>query len=134
MSNLLPRCEGICRDGTRCGRRVRDGVLCKMHDGGPHPSPMIRAQQEAIADEDEMTTLRKLAKDRDARVRLRAVDLLISLRNKEVKKCAACAARRNEIAYAQHLSDAQIAEVKRISIRLNVIKAAALEAAQQENE
>jgi hypothetical protein len=112
---LLPRCLGRCRDGSQCSRRVTDGShppMCHLHNGTPSASPIIPPPDEV----DEMKILRRLAKDPTPQIRLRAVDLLISLRQKEEKGCERCAAElaaaRERADAIERMTDAQIAEAR----------------------
>src|SRR5688500_2452990 len=75
---LLPRCSSVTRDGSQCGRRVADGSnppVCSVHQG--------KVTSPIIADEiDEIKILKRLARDTNPQVRLRAVDLLLDLKRK----------------------------------------------------
>lgn len=76
------RCMANAKDGTRCGRWVTDGSnpsLCHKHKPNA-PAVGIIPPDEAI---DEVKILRKLARDANPQVRLRAVDLLLSLKSKD---------------------------------------------------
>ncbi|HXT69385.1 MAG TPA: hypothetical protein VN700_06510 [Vicinamibacterales bacterium] len=78
MRNRFPRCTFVNRDNTRCARRVGDASqppVCHIHknlaNGGTLTTPV---------ELDEVEILRKLARDSNPQVRLRAVDLLLSLK------------------------------------------------------
>jgi hypothetical protein len=68
---------------------VADGSnppICFIHAKGSQ-SPIIPPPEQI----DELKVLKQLARNSDPRIRLRAVDLLISLRTKDEKGCARCA-------------------------------------------
>ena len=93
-----PRCVSVCRDGTQCGRRVTDGSnppVCHIHAG--------RSKSPIISDEvDEVKILKRLARDANPQVRLRAVDLLLSLKEKDRDKPTA---QRQPPFYVDALTD-----------------------------
>jgi hypothetical protein len=77
-SSPYPRCSFLLPDNTQCSRRVGDGTsppVCHIHrtkvNGGGLMAPI---------DLNEMEILKKLARDSNPQVRLRAVDLLLSLK------------------------------------------------------
>jgi hypothetical protein len=75
---LFVRCIKTTRDGSRCGRMApADTQICAVHTGVAR-SPVIPPDGEI----DEIAILKKLAKDTNPQVRLRAVDLLLSLKSK----------------------------------------------------
>jgi hypothetical protein len=126
--NIAPRCVGACKDNTQCGRRVVDGSqppLCHLHRANPNLSPIIPPSDDV----DEMKTLKRLANDRNPQIRLRAVDLLISLRKKDEKECEQCARRREESAIAadawRRATDEQMQELGAMFKRLKELKALA---------
>ena len=128
--NILPRCVGACRDNTQCSRRVKDGSnppLCHLHRANPALSPIIPQADDL----DELKLLRRLAHDRDSRVRLRAVDLLIKIRDRAERDndCPRCAARqadaRQRADVFRRLTDAQKEEGHALLKRWQDIKAAA---------
>ncbi len=89
MSKSLPRCSMLCKDGTRCSRRVSDGSnppVCHVHAAG---EPVGGLTEPVF---DEMKILKRLMSDSSPQVRLRAVDLLLSWKHKQ-RDCPACAAR-----------------------------------------
>jgi hypothetical protein len=76
------RCMANAKDGTRCGRWVTDGsnpALCHKHRSNAPTVGVIPPDDEI----DEVKILKKLARDANPQVRLRAVDLLLSLKSKE---------------------------------------------------
>jgi hypothetical protein len=81
---LLPRCSGVTTDNTQCGRRVADGSnppLCHIHAAisrGQAVSPLTDTGDEI----DEVKILKRLARDSNPQVRLRAVDLLLEVKRK----------------------------------------------------
>lgn len=107
-------------DGTRCGRRARPGSnpqLCSMHDGS-----VISPVMPDPAWFNEMDILRKLSKDKDPRVRLRACDLLLSRADKETE-CIACAARsERETKHAQFIETATYEQVEQVRDLVNQIR------------
>lgn len=125
MGTLLPRCVGMTRDGSQCGRRVPDGSnppQCHLHRPNPNLSPIIPDPGESV---DALKILRRLAKDKDARVRLRAVDLLLSLKdheNKAADACARCARMKDDNGFKIEALSVEerrrmivlVAEIKRI--------------------
>lgn len=77
----------MTKSGSRCGRWVTDGslpALCHKHKPNA-PAVGIIPPEEAI---DEVKILRKLARDANPQVRLRAVDLLLSLKSKDAPTSA----------------------------------------------
>jgi hypothetical protein len=106
---------------------VNDGSnppLCHLHNGAPLPSPILPPADEV----DEMKTLKRLAHDRDPQIRLRAVDLLIKIREKADKKddqCPQCAARRRDAEVYRRFTDEQRDEAYAVLQRWRAIKAAA---------
>lgn len=123
--NLAPRCVGVCKDNTQCGRRVIDGSqppLCHLHRANPNLSPIIPPPD---ADVDEIKLLRQLTRSTDPRVKLRAVDLLITLRRKDEKGCERCAERaekdRARADCVARMTDAQIAVVRALTKQAFVI-------------
>lgn len=123
--NILPRCVGVCRDNTQCSRRVVDGSnppTCHLHRAKPNLSPIIPPPDEV----DAMKILRRLAHDRDARVRLRAVDLLIRQKTEKDATCPRCELLRRDANYMDQLTKEQRAEIYLIVQRLKAIKAMAL--------
>ena len=110
-----PRCVGTCKDGSQCGRRVIDGShppLCHLHRAKPNLSPIIPPPDAEV---DEIKLLKQLTRSTDPRVKLRAVDLLITLRRKDEKGCERCAeaAEKDRVRadIVSRMTDAQIAEV-----------------------
>jgi hypothetical protein len=80
VKKILPRCTCVTRDGTQCGRRVTDGSnppICHIHARGTS-SPLIPPPDEI----DEIKILKRLARDSNPQVRLKAVDLLLDLKAK----------------------------------------------------
>lgn len=75
------------KSGTQCGRWVTDGsmpAICHKHKPNA-PAVGVIPPDDAI---DPVKILQKLAKDANPQVRLRAVDLLLSLKpSQEVKSC-----------------------------------------------
>lgn len=123
---VLPRCVARTRDGSQCGRRVADGSnppVCHLHNGSPPPA--------IIPDDvDEMKILRKLTRDSNPQVRLRAVDLLISLKQKQEKGCRQCTDRAAKEAATEdmlhRLTIEQRTRLRELIAEVNAIKAAAL--------
>ena len=129
---LLPRCIGRCRDGSQCSRRVMDAEnpqapLCHLHRANPNLSPII---PPADADVDAIKLLKQLTRSTDPRVKLRAVDLLISLQEKDEKDCERCARLRDESAVShdawRRLTDEQMQELGAMFKRFKELKALAL--------
>jgi hypothetical protein len=127
---LLPRCIGRCRDGSQCSRRVVNAAnpqapLCHLHDGRDPVSPIIPPPDEV----DEMKILKRLARSSDQRISLRAVDLLLTLQQKEDKKddqCPRCATRRESADVYRRFTDEQMEESRALFQRWHAIKTAAL--------
>ncbi len=97
MSKSLPRCSMLCKDDTRCGRRVSDGSnppVCHVH-AAVAAGEALGALTEPVID--EMKILKRLTSDASPQVRLRAVEFLLNWQHKQ-RNCPACAARseRNE--------------------------------------
>src|SRR5688572_6002272 len=85
---MLPRCVGTTADGSQCGRRCADATaavpLCHIHVAkaqGQSFSPLTQPVEI-----NEVSILKKLARDPDPRVRLRAVDLLLEEKRREREK------------------------------------------------
>lgn len=75
------RCMANTKSGSRCGRWVTDGLLpalCHKHKPNA-PAVGVIPPDDQI---DEVKILKKLARDANPQVRLRAVDLLLSLKAK----------------------------------------------------
>lgn len=75
------RCVATCADGSRCAKAARRGsnpALCAFHDGSTQSAVVMPDDQI-----DEVKILRKLARDRNPQVRLRAVDLLLSIKKEQ---------------------------------------------------
>jgi hypothetical protein len=75
------RCMATTKDGSRCGRYVTDGsipAICHKHRPDA-PAVGVIPPDDQI---DEVKILKKLARDANPQVRLRAVDLLLSLKAK----------------------------------------------------
>jgi hypothetical protein len=93
----LPRCTCVTKDGSTCGRRVSDGSnppVChihRAHQQGRTVSPLT----EPI-DIDEEKILRRLMRDADPSIRLRAVTAWIEFKGKVEKECPRCEARRDD--------------------------------------
>ena len=100
--------------------------LCHLHRVNPNLSPII----PPVEDVDAIKLLGQLTKSTDPRVKLRAVDLLISLRKKDEKECERCAARAAEQRISEdvtaRMTDAQIAEMHEMGKRFRAIKELAL--------
>jgi hypothetical protein len=99
MKNRLPRCTWTNRDGTQCSRRVRDAsspAQCHIHLGKLN-SPVIPTEV------DEIGILKRLARDPNPQIKLRAVDLLLSL--KTPKGCPTCAAAATTELRVKNLMD-----------------------------
>ena len=70
------RCIAKCRDGSPCGRMApADTQICSVHSE-TLKSPIIPSEV------DELVILKKLARSSNEQIKLRAVDLLLSLRAK----------------------------------------------------
>ncbi len=118
------RCTAICADGQRCGRWCKAGQLtCSAHDPSRKAHGVIAAQAEEDADPE--TLYRRLMRDREPQIRLRALNAYLDWLQKNERRCKACAARtaedqlRDEFVVA--LTDAEtaalysaLAEVRRI--------------------
>lgn len=77
MRRQFVRCIATTRDGSRCGRMApADTQICSAHSR--QPSGCIPPSDQI----DEIAILKKLARDSNPQVRLRAVDLLLSLKDK----------------------------------------------------
>lgn len=75
MTKTPRPCTATCRDGQRCGNYARPGKdVCPFHD---------REIKKSRGPIDPIKILETLTQSKDHRVRLRAVDLLIELRQKE---------------------------------------------------
>lgn len=89
---ILPRCAAVTRDGSPCGRRVKDGSqppLCHLHKpGATVPNTFQPAERSPLE------IIQKLMNDSDPSIRLRAVDMY--QKYEEKKGCATCAARESE--------------------------------------
>lgn len=85
MANkTFPRCSAATKDGTQCGRRVKDDSippLCHIHlaqQQGRSVSPLTEP-----AEIDEEAILKKLMRDPDPAIRLRAVGAWLDYKAKK---------------------------------------------------
>ena len=123
LKQSLPRCVAIAKkDGTRCGRRARPGSnpqLCHLHDGSTI-TPFTRDPSEFEPHE----ILQKLMRDPNPQIRLRAVDLLLSLKND--RTCPTCASRESSEASSARLiayaNTEQCDELRTLTARIATIK------------
>lgn len=85
VTKIVPRCVARCADGSQCGRRVKDGTLsvCHIHQrqaaGLPQAGQLFAPQHDT---DDPLVLLRRLMKDKDPTVRLRAIDQILKLEEK----------------------------------------------------
>ncbi len=90
-------------DGSQCGRRVSDSSappICHIHrglNGG--------VAQSTVEPDDLLGQARRLLRDRDATVRLRAIDLCLKLEERRENRCPSCARRSQEDAERSALLD-----------------------------
>lgn len=94
MKPALPRCVFTNRDGTQCARRVKDGsnpAICHLHSGG---------QQ---VDVDDYDLAQRLARNKDPRVQLRALDLLRDIRRERLEQAKEAAERESSVANSRLL-------------------------------
>jgi hypothetical protein len=127
----FPRCIGTCRDGSRCGRRVKDAAnpqapLCHLHDGRGPVSPVIPNFEEGEGTT-PLALLRRLTRDRDSRVKIRALDLLLKNEERARAKdaCPRCASRAVDADVYRRFTDEQMEEARALFQRWQAIKAAA---------
>ena len=105
----LPRCVCPTRDGSPCGRRVGDGSIppvCHIHRlqaEGKGNSPII----PSVSDEPE-AILKRLMKDPDPAIRLRAVTSFLDRVDKKIFQCEVCL--RNE-----HASQSRLAFIEALT-------------------
>jgi len=121
------RCAANCRDGSRCGKYCAPGdVVCAKHKPSAPLTGIIAAQ-----DTDDLgELLRRLTKDRDSAIRLRAIEALLKYQERRTG-CASCKANAQRetsserfIAYA---TDAQCDQLRALIAGITTIKAGILE-------
>jgi hypothetical protein len=124
---LLPRCSGVTSDGTQCGRRVADGSnppLCHIHAAiarGQSHSPLMDSGDEI----DEVKILKRLARSKDDRVKLRAVDLLLEVKRRRLE--APAPAGPNYYPFVKALTTEERALVSELTMRFRALKEAVYE-------
>ncbi len=99
------RCTAICADGQRCGRWCKAGQLtCSAHDPNRKAVGVIAAQAEEEADPGVL--YKRLMKDKDAQIRLRALNAFLDWEAKQKRGCKVCTARAAEDQLRDDLVDA----------------------------
>jgi hypothetical protein len=82
-------CAGHDRRGRPCGLRAPQGEqFCHKHKPGAQPTPLIAAQQT----DDPVVLLKRLMKDRDASIRLRALEAFMKWEDRRSVGCPKCEA------------------------------------------
>lgn len=119
-SKVLPRCTMRTRNGTACGRRVSDGSIppiCHIHRGTNGGIAVAASEPD-----DLLGQARRMLKDKDATVRLRAIDLCLKLQERAEKRCGICADRaeqdRELAALIDRLSDDERARALSLILEL----------------
>jgi hypothetical protein len=123
---MKTRCQVFNRDGKQCARNVVDGSgMCHIHAAtmkGKSISPIIQT------DIDELSILKRLTRDADPRVRLRAVEALLKERDRQ--GCEACAAREARSAdldfVVTHATEDQKSALRELIKQINALKASIL--------
>lgn len=128
VMKFTPSCSCSTRNGSQCGRKVTDGSqppICHVHrlqQQGKGSSPLIPTEV------DEISILKRLARDTSPQIRLRAVDILLSM-----KSGAGCERCASEVSRAAELDQVLLRATQSQRLRLRdlvaevkAIKAAAL--------
>lgn len=92
---LSPKCSGVKSDGTQCSRKVTDGSqppTCHLH----RPNAVLTGVAAASDTDDLQVLLRRLTKDHDKAIRLRAIEAILKWEERQSTACAACTARSKE--------------------------------------
>jgi hypothetical protein len=85
------RCTANDRKGSRCGKWCAPGeVVCAMHQPNRPPTP-IEPDSDDVVD-----LIRRLTRDKDSSIRLRAAEALIRMKERQ-SDCAVCAANRDRL-------------------------------------
>jgi hypothetical protein len=95
MKKKTVRCVGTDRQGLQCGHRVYSNVrpaLCYLHKPDAQPVGVV-AQQST---DDPVEILKRLTKDKDPAIRLRAVTEWFDYQRKHERGCPVCAKRSDE--------------------------------------
>jgi hypothetical protein len=117
-------CIAKAADGSRCGKWALPGsTVCSAHDPTRKPSGII-AQQET---DDPHVIYKRLMKDKDAQIRLRATNAYMDFLAKQQRRCATCAARADEekarTALVEALTDEEAEVLHAALSEVNRIKA-----------
>lgn len=78
MSKIFPRCSCTTKDGTQCGRRVKDGSqppVCSVHRDQQKRQGQAGANHFAPVERTPLEIIKKLMRDSDPAIRLRAVEM-----------------------------------------------------------
>jgi len=110
ISTLKPaqRCRANVASGGRCSRYCAAGsTLCSKHSPDAKPTGVIAAQDT----DDVVVLLRRMTKDREPSIRLRAIEAILKWEERNVQACATCAANakltNDSRRFIEYASDAQ---------------------------
>jgi hypothetical protein len=122
------RCTANAADGSRCGKWCAEGkVVCAKHDPEAKAAGIIAAQES----DDPLVALKRLMKNSDPAIRLRATNSYLDRLEKVEKGCPRCASEAAKEGANRQLVDyatpAQRAELRSLILAIHTITAAVRE-------